>query len=400
LKGFIIGLLLFISTSVYGQTITQTYTDRCTGEVSTFQINSQGLTVIVFYNRSKAFTAADVTSGKFKQWLDETYNWWRSINPCSVAQATTTVTQIVTNNIPSVPSSPPPPTSANNSNTGNAPQETTTSTSTSDSTAEPTSNTTESEETVQNNSDDSSSESNEADSESNDSDSQDNENDEDKESDESKKKNVLPPILASNIMTMSNADGSISIVTSVGVAQSSLLGDITYGANLMIWDNLRQYALNLSKSKLHFDKENNLKLISNSSVNVIYAYGTKVITAGVSDVYLGKRNTWKEGLILGYAANLMGVFAENTLITYSLTGFGTKPFLFNRKTISPLIAVTTSPFINPLTNRLSYSLSSVIGCNLDFALTQRFKANIGGNVIASNNSTLIYSITIGSRFQF
>ena len=398
MKGFIIGLLLFISTSVYGQTITQTYTDRCTGEVSTFQINSQGLTVIVFYNRSKAFTAADVTSGKFKQWLDETYNWWRSVNPCSIAQATTTVTQIVTNNIPAVPSlpsppPPPPPPSTNSTGTGNTAQETTTPTSTSEST-------TETEETVQNSSDDSGSESNETDTESNDSDSQDNEDSEDEESDEQKKKNVLLPILASNIMTMSNADGSISIVTSVGVAQSSLLGDITYGANLMIWDNLKQYALNLSKSKLHFDKENNLKLISNSSVNIIYAYGTKVITAGVSDVYLGKRNTWKEGLILGYAANLMGVFAENTLITYSLTGFGTKPFLFNRKTISPLIAVTTSPFINPLTNMLSYSLSSVIGCNLDFALTQRFKANIGGNVIASNNSTLIYSITVGSRFQF
>ena len=72
----IVGLLL--SLQVQGQTIVQTYVDRCTGEVFRFNIPYQGATVVMFYNRTRAFTAADVSSGVFRSWLEETYNWWRT----------------------------------------------------------------------------------------------------------------------------------------------------------------------------------------------------------------------------------------------------------------------------------------------------------------------------------
>lgn len=397
MKSFVIGLLLLlISISTYGQTVTQTYVDRCTGEVHTFQINSQGLTTIVFYNRSRTFTTSDISSGIFNRWLEETYNWWRSLNPCSVAQANTTVTQIVTNNIPSTQnfSSPSQTQQSTPSSTGQSSQSSQSSQESSQSSQESSQSSQESSQ-----SDNSDADSSDTDSSDNDS-SNDSDSDSDSE-DENNDSSVAPPIVSANIMSMSNPLGGVNIITSVGISQSSLIGNITKSANLMIWDNLQQFALNVSRTEIFFNDKQEVDVIRSSSVNTIYAFGTIVVTAGISDVYIGKPNTWRENMVFGYAANIMGLITDEYSLTYALTAFGTKSFSFNRKTISPLVALTTSPFLDSQNNnKLTYSFSSVVGSNFDFDLTKRFKANLGGNLIITKNAPPLYSITIGSRFQF
>jgi hypothetical protein len=199
---------------------------------------------------------------------------------------------------------------------------------------------------------------------------------------------------------MQNLNGTVNVVSSFGLSQSSLTGAVTNSANLMVWDNLQQFALNLSRSNLIFDSNQNLKLINSLSANLIYAFGTKVITIGTSDMFLGKPDTWREGMVYGYAANIMAIFSNETTLTYALTTFGTKPFIFNRKTISPLLAITTNPTFDIETRKIKYNVGVVFGSNFDFDLTKRFRANIGGNLIKGMDTPLVYAITIGSRFQF
>ena len=119
----------------YSQALVQTYTDRCTGQVSVFTVPLEGQTVVAFYNRSRIFTSQDFQNGTLQIWLEETYLWWTALSPCSTsttgAQATQQTTQQTTqqatqaatnaaqstanvnttaNVTPPPTSSPPPPT--------------------------------------------------------------------------------------------------------------------------------------------------------------------------------------------------------------------------------------------------------------------------------------------------
>ena len=92
-------LLLFLVITAmgmfkgYSQALVQTYTDRCTGQVSVFTVPMNGSTVVAFYNRSKTFTSQEFSNGTLQAWLEETYLWWTALSPCSTNQAGTTATQ-------------------------------------------------------------------------------------------------------------------------------------------------------------------------------------------------------------------------------------------------------------------------------------------------------------------
>ncbi len=77
----------------HSQALVQTYTDRCTGQVSVFTVPLEGQTVVAFYNRSRIFTSQDFQNGTLQVWLEETYLWWTSLSPCSTSQTGATATQ-------------------------------------------------------------------------------------------------------------------------------------------------------------------------------------------------------------------------------------------------------------------------------------------------------------------
>ena len=68
-------LLLALSFNVDAQTFTQTYVDKCSGEIkvviSTPMPN--GMVMIAFYNQMKSFTNAQVNNGTVQAWLDAVY---------------------------------------------------------------------------------------------------------------------------------------------------------------------------------------------------------------------------------------------------------------------------------------------------------------------------------------
>ena len=141
--------------------------------------------------------------------------------------------------------------------------------------------------------------------------SEDESEEEDSEEEQKEEKKRNPINVSANLMTQSGLDGTLTQAASFGFSQSSLTGTTTYSANAMVWDNLKQFSLSLSKSDVYFnyDKEEKLFLynsetkkedlyfgstytrgsimmIQSVSANFMYIYGTKVASFGLSNCLL------------------------------------------------------------------------------------------------------------------
>ena len=257
---------------------------------------------------------------------------------------------------------------------------------------------------------------------------------EEEKKEEQKKRN--PINVSANLLTQSGIDGTISNAASFGLSQSSLTGTTTYSANLMVWDNLNQFSLGASKSDVYFNYDNEQKLylrnpetgkrdlyygsyytrgsimmIQSLSANFMYIYGTKVASFGLSNVYLGQKENFWKGFVGGFA--LSGTFInidDTVMVMPSGVLFGTKPFPTKRVTISPMLALAFNPVSysfdikKPGDGEFAFNehVTYIVGSNFDVNLTQRFKFNIGGNVIGTTlpGIPLTWSATIGSKFQF
>ena len=263
------------------------------------------------------------------------------------------------------------------------------------------------------------------------------ESDEEQDKKEEKRKRRNPINVSANLLTQSSLDSSISNAMSIGLSQSSLTGTTTYSGNLMIWDNLNQFSLSASQSDVYFnyDREEKLYLrnpetgnkdlyfgsyytkgsimmVQSLSASFMYIYGTKVVSFGLSNVYMGQKdNAWK-GFVGGYA--LSGTIIninDDIMIMPSGVLFGTKPFPTKRVTISPMVALAFNPVSYTFSTKksmfkgdteFSKDITYILGSNFDLNISQRFKFNIGGNVIGTTTPgiPLTWSATIGSKFQF
>ena len=260
---------------------------------------------------------------------------------------------------------------------------------------------------------------------------------EEKEEEKKEEKKRNPIAVAANIMTQSGLDGTISRAASFGLSQSSLTGTTTYSANLMVWDNLQQFSIGLSQSDVYFnyDREEKLylwnpetkkedlyfgsiyhrgsiMLIQSISVNFMYIYGTKVGSFGMSNVYLGQKENFWKGFVGGWALNgtIIGV-KDNITVMPSGILFGTKPFNTKRVTISPMLALAFNPVSYTFNLKgpvfkekiiWNEHVTYIVGSNFDVGITQRFRFNIGGNIIGTTlpGIPITWAATIGSKFQF
>ena len=418
--------LLLYTSSLHSQSLVQTFVDRCTGETKIITIPFEGNTVVVFYNRSASFNINDVRSGALQAWLEETYAWWASISPCSTNQATTTATQATTQNTTQNATQNATSTASTSTNqTSSSTSQTNNTESSSSSTGGETSDTSGGDDTGsdaggqegddssrdETGSEESSEESSEGESEDDAEDSDDGEeSEEEDEQSESKKSN--PVIIAANVSTMSALDGSVNFVSNIGMSQASLNGVTSYSANAMIWDNLKQFNVNVGKSQIN-KKETvilyggkrpkvtggELKSVNTTSLNGMYSFGTFNISLGKSTVYMLPKQ-----LIAGWAASLMFMSAEENSLIPTGVGFVTKPYIYNRFVISPMLAFAVNPVIYNMNNKTSFFNTNVMfvsGLSGTFNLTKNFMANLGFNIVESTaNLPMTWAITIGSRFQF
>lgn len=506
MKKLLLILFLIVSYNLSSQTLIQTWTDRCTGEVKTFSIAMTGYTTVVFYNKVKQFTAADVQSGALRIWMEETYLWWSELSPCSTNQASSTAAQDTASNAASNASNAAANaagssststgasnTSTNGTSSGTGSTSSGSSSSSSSSTDSNSSSSSSSEgsgSTDNSNSSEDNSSGGESSGESNEGGSEEGggsegedssskeetkeeskeevkeekkedkkeeekkeekeeekkedkeeEKEEDKKEEEEKKekekkkkekkKSLTPPIVSANLVGMSMIDGTFTQAASFGFSQASLTGAETYSANAMIWTNLKQFSITLSKSIVNFNYDRNVDIIQmdpftgkrrkfgsykdrgsvafvqSMSIGYMNMFGTSVVVTGYSNVFLGQKDNFWKGFAGGYAINGMGIKPKGgeAVFTTSITLFGTKPFPVGRIVISPMIAYSASPVMYMVEQKKANVTPHgvyIIGSNFDFSLTKRFRANLGITSVGSTQPgiPLSYSLTIGSRFAF
>jgi hypothetical protein len=452
-------IFLLFSLTANAQSVIQTFTDRCTGEVKTITVQATGYTTVFFYNQSRQFTAEEARNGALRVWMEEVYAWWQNISPCSTNQATNTAAQNTSSQATSNASSAAANATTNDTSSGNSaanspPENESTQTSTETTTEQQDTQTetetetqteteteaeteteTESESTTEENETETEEQEEvveeeqeetveEEEQEEQEEQEETTEEEEKEEKKEKKQKNINPVIVSANVAISSSLDGSINRVINLGFSQSSLTGQQTYSANLMVWDNLNQFSLSAAKSHVFFNYDRKVPVmvgghkfgdiyergsimkIQSMSANLMYIYGTKVASFGLSDVFLGQKENALKGFVGGYALSGTIINIEDQfMVSPSIVFFGTKPFPLKRLTISPMLAAAFNPIsYSTVDNKITLNkyFTYIVGSNFDFTLSKRFRANIGGNAILNTNTDIpiTWSITIGSKFKF
>jgi hypothetical protein len=535
MKKLLFILFLLIGSFSYGQTVfTQTYVDRCTGDVKVVVANfTNGSATVAFYNKVRTFTYEEFLSGELQSWLTETYTWWNALSPCSTATAETQQAQQVAQNAtqaaqtaqsaaanaaaavpPPVSTPPPPATNTTNTNatsgtntTGSTSQNTSGNTTsgneqsssgtssggteggtssggntsegssneggqTSESKTEDTKSETKSEsdggssdentetesketESTEENKEESKEEVKEEESkEEESSEEKEEENSEEKEEEkkeekkekkEKKQSKMLPIQLRSDLMANQALLGNYDIVTSIGATQSSIFGDESYGATMMIWSNLRQFSLNGSYTKVHMEKFDvstlthgdhthysktsnvsvkdpiepptpKLSHITSASVGYMNNFGNGAVMANMMKIKPTKYGTFGAGLNMG------NMFGENT---YQMTMIGYNVLYTNQVMLNPRINYapafiwTQTPFVTRVEwerndwnqNRLTATNQMrgqrihgmiILANSFTIQLTRRFSFNAGATFIKSTdpNIPLIKSFMIGAKLPF
>ena len=239
-----------------------------------------------------------------------------------------------------------------------------------------------------------------------------NEDEEEDDEDEKKKRAFAPPVLAANVLSQQGVDGKYSYATMFGISQTTLLGTETFGANLMVYDNLEQFMLNLNYSKVHINDEGRVNRVYSAAVGGMKMFTSYMGTMNHSLVFLGKK-----GLVGGFALGTTitsveldvregYIYYDDIVLAGSLTGFATKSFKYNdRLTISPMVAVS-SPFITQsLTNYDTTWNTDVMligGTNFNYMFTQRFGLTLGTTVIDATieDFPTMVNFMIGGRLSF
>lgn len=464
-------LFLFVTFSLRGQVFSQTFVDRCTGEVQVVTANfTNGSATVAFYNRVRVFTYQEFVSGELQSWLIQTYSWWNSLSPCSTATAqaqqaqqtaqsatsaanaaanaassatqnTTTngTTTVNTNNSTTNTNQ----TTSNNNTTGSTESNNTSGSSGSSSTSEGSSGTSESSgETKTEETGDTTGESNESSGETKETteegdsgnDKEDTDDgsggDEDKESEEVEKKEekkkeekkekkkttMLPIQLRADALTTQSPLGFYSYVLNLGVSQSSIFGDKTYTGNLMVWDNMNQVSLSGGITKVHLNRNYQVKFISSNTLNYSRNFKTNVIMYSTTQLKpLGKYGTVGMGASFGTVFEHK-TFDETTMFSYM--GLYTNSFqLGKRITYSPALIFLQTPLMSTnggfgthgldfhYTNELvgqRIHFMGVLSNSFTVQLTQRFSFNVAWTLIKSSDNQIptMNSFMVGAKLPF
>ena len=205
--------------------------------------------------------------------------------------------------------------------------------------------------------------------------------------------------------------GGFSQAATFGISQSSLLGDKTYGLNLMVYDNLQQFMLNANYSKVGINKEGRINTVYSASLGIMKSYTTYIAMMNHSKVFMGKKGSIA-GVAFGTTLTTIEVdvregnlYFNQQLLGTSLTAFYTKPFNFDRFTVSPMLAAS-APFMQfDMYQHDTYWNTDVMfigGVNFTYTLTKRFGINVGANFIESTASEFptMKTFTIGGRLSF
>lgn len=371
-------ILLFLPLLTQAQVLTQTFVDPCSGQVVVVTVPiANGKTTIVYRGKYRVVTANDITTGELQAWINNlTVNF-----PCpqaevavtqtvaravqqAVAQATSAATSQATSSATSAAtsaavSSPPPvstpaPSSSSSSSSSETPKTEIKSETKTES---------KSEEKSESSSESKSEDKKESKSES-------------KSEKKSSSKSVakVNPIIYSSDFTIAPTTDVVSIIASVGMSQSSLMGNTSWGISSMIWSTFDQFALSGRYTLMNFN-EGKLQSISNYGITGVYLGGSVLGFATAAYIYpLGKYGVSGANYTFSVAGADNGLnLSNNILLFYTIPVKVSK-----RVTISPDVYLSGSS-TGYLTDQKVFvtgdDVGVMTGFNFDIAFTKRFKFN-------------------------
>ena len=416
-------ILLLTFFGVKGQILTQTFIDPCSGKVTVVTVPiANGKTTVVYRGQYRIVTANDITTGALQAWINNlTINY-----PCP--QATLAVQQTVAGAVqqavsaavgkatssataaaasaatsaamsatpppppPPVAGTPPPPPPSGGGGSTPPPAESKSSPPAQESKSETKT------ETKSESKEESKSESKEEKSESK----SEKKSESKKESKGSGKSQarVNPIIYSSDFTVAPAADSDISIIASLGMSQSSLMGNTSWGISSMIWSTFNQFALSGRYTIMNFN-DGKLDNISNFGITGVYLAGTTLGFVTAASIFpFGKWGTTGVNYTFSVAGADEGLNLSNNILL-----FYTVPVpVSKRLTISPDIYLSGSA-TGYLTAQQKFITSNDVGimtgASFDIALTKRFKFNFALKTSLNTNPIVpqTYMGMIGTKIN-
>ena len=214
----------------------------------------------------------------------------------------------------------------------------------------------------------------------------------------------MPIQLKADLMAMQNPLGGFNAAMSFSASQSSIFGDVSYGANLMVFDNLRQATLGLNRSKVFMDDSYNVEWVESTGINYANNFGTQAVSGNFMRLKpMGKKGTF------GFGVNYTLMFGN--LIDKPMGNVGynflyTNSYELNQKriTYAPAFIVAQTPLSFTLDGSSTTTSDAmvILANSWTYRLTKRFTFNFGYTAIKSTNPIipLINSFMIGSKIPF
>jgi len=226
-----------------------------------------------------------------------------------------------------------------------------------------------------------------------------------KEEEEKKKKRKLNPIqLNADAMGTQNPVGGYDTAISIGASQSSIFGDVSYSANLMLYSNLNQASLALGRTKLYMDDKYKVSWIESMGVSYSNNYGSQSVAVSFMRLKpMGTKGTI--GVGLNYSTSF-GTLIENPMISFGYNFLYANSFkLTDRITYSPAFILAHTPITyatkvdsSSATNDIMFILAN----SFSYRITKTFTINFGYTGIKSTNPNipLINAFMVGSKLPF
>ena len=397
-------ILLLTFLGAKGQILTQTFIDPCSGKVTVVTVPlANGKTTVVYRGQYRVVTANDITTGALQAWINDlTVNF-----PCpqatlavtqtvaaAVQQAVATATSQATAQATSSATSAAASAAASAAvSSGPAPVSTPAPSSSGSSSSSSSSSETKTETKSESSSESKSESKEESKSES---------KSEKKESKSSAKSQarVNPIIYSSDFTVAPAADSDLSIIASLGMSQSSLMGNTSWGISSMIWSTFNQFALSGRYTIMNFN-DGKLDNISNFGITGVYLAGTTLGFVTAASIFpFGKWGTSGVNYTFSVAGADEGMNLSNNILL-----FYTVPVpISKRLTISPDIYLSGSA-TGYLTAQKKFVTSNDVGimtgASFDIALTKRFKFNFALKTSLNTNPIVpqTYMGMIGTKIN-
>ena len=219
----------------------------------------------------------------------------------------------------------------------------------------------------------------------------------------------MPIQLKADMLQQQSLTLSYNTIMSIGASQSSIYGDRTNSASLMVYDNLKQVGLNIGTSKVSLTEDYQVSWVDGVSVSYMRNYTMNAVGISLTRTKpLGKYGT------VGLGINYSTMFGKDQLgdklpNMYSL-GYN---FLYansfkvhDRVLYSPAIigAQTPMSFIDKTDTSLAFGSVSkdfigILANSFTVQLTKSFSFNVGWTMIYSSNEfvPIMHSFMIGSK---